>query len=54
MAVDPRAIDALEQAIHYRIWWPSTARGDRHALRGHAEGEDTALARARPLRPPVP
>jgi RND superfamily putative drug exporter len=37
-------VPAAVELLGDRIWWPSTARGGGHALREHAEAEDTAVA----------
>jgi putative drug exporter of the RND superfamily len=37
-------VPAAVELLGDRVWWPSTARGGRHALREHVDAEDTALA----------
>jgi RND superfamily putative drug exporter len=36
-------VPAAVELLGDRVWWPSTARGGGHALREHAEAEDTAV-----------
>jgi putative drug exporter of the RND superfamily len=37
-------VPAAVELLGDRVWWPSTARGGGHALREHADAEDTAVA----------
>jgi putative drug exporter of the RND superfamily len=37
-------VPAAVELLGDRVWWPSTARGGGHALREHAEAEETAVA----------
>ena len=37
-------VPAAVEVLGDRVWWPSTARGGRHALREHVDAEDSALA----------
>ena len=37
-------VPAAVEVLGDRVWWPSTARGGRHALREHVEAEDSAVA----------
>ena len=36
-------VPAAVELLGDRVWWPSTARGGGHALREHAEAEETAV-----------
>jgi len=36
-------VPAAVELLGDRVWWPSTAHGGGHALREHAEADDTAL-----------
>jgi putative drug exporter of the RND superfamily len=36
-------VPAAVELLGDRVWWPSTARGGRHALREHAEPEPGAV-----------
>jgi RND superfamily putative drug exporter len=36
-------VPAAVELLGDRVWWPSTARGGGHALREHAEADETAL-----------
>jgi RND superfamily putative drug exporter len=37
-------VPAAVELLGDRVWWPSTARGGRHALREHVEAEEEAVA----------
>ena len=37
-------VPAAVELLGDRVWWPSTARGGRHALREHVEPEETTVA----------